>query len=170
MLIFDYVLYNGKPIIEFRLNFSNNYVDRIIIVESIYTFSGNKKDELYYNIYKHIFEKYKQKIFFYSIHNFPTKIECSKIRNNNLLYDNNKSWNKEVYQRDFIQKIYNDITYIKPFITFVCDVDENPHLWTCLGSMAAAQAVVIILYIPLYSAAAFRIRTRMKLHRTGGQP
>ena len=47
---------------------------------------------------------------------------------------------------------------------------SNPHLSTCLGSMAAAQAVMIISYILLYSAAAFRIRTRMNLHRTGGQP
>ena len=52
MLIFDYVLYNGEPIMEFRLKYLNNYVDRFIIVESIYTFSGNKKDELYCGVFK----------------------------------------------------------------------------------------------------------------------
>ena len=43
MLIFDYVLYNGEPIIEFRLKYLNKYVDKFIIVESVYTYSGNKK-------------------------------------------------------------------------------------------------------------------------------
>ena len=50
MFIFDYVLYNGEPIMEFRFEYLNNYVDRFIIVESIYTHSGIKKDDLYYNI------------------------------------------------------------------------------------------------------------------------
>ena len=27
---------------------------------------------------------------------------------------------------------------------------KNPHLWTCLGSMAAAQAVIIILYSAIF--------------------
>jgi hypothetical protein len=45
MLVYDYVIYNGEPIIEFRLKYLNNYVDKFIIVESIFTFSGNKKDE-----------------------------------------------------------------------------------------------------------------------------
>jgi hypothetical protein len=47
MFIYDYVIYNGEPIIEFRLNYLNDYVDRFIIVESIYTHSGIKKNDLY---------------------------------------------------------------------------------------------------------------------------
>ncbi len=43
MIIIDYVLYNDKPMIEFRLKYLNEYVDKFIIVESIYTHSGNKK-------------------------------------------------------------------------------------------------------------------------------
>ncbi len=43
MFVYDYVIYNGEPIIEFRLKYLNNYVDRFIIVESIYTHSGIKK-------------------------------------------------------------------------------------------------------------------------------
>ncbi len=43
MIIIDYVLYNGEPIIEFRLKYLNKYVDKFIIVESIYTHLGNKK-------------------------------------------------------------------------------------------------------------------------------
>ncbi len=43
MFVYDYVIYNGEPIMEFRLKYLNNYVDKFIIVESIYTHSGNKK-------------------------------------------------------------------------------------------------------------------------------
>ena len=43
MYIIDYVLYNGEPIMQFRLEYLNQYVDRFIIVESIYTHSGNRK-------------------------------------------------------------------------------------------------------------------------------
>ncbi len=43
MINIDYVLYNGEPIIEFRLKCLNKYIDKFIIVESIYTHSGNKK-------------------------------------------------------------------------------------------------------------------------------
>ena len=50
MFIYDYIIYNGEPIIEFRLKYLNNYIDRFIIVESIYTHSGIKKDDLYYDI------------------------------------------------------------------------------------------------------------------------
>ena len=128
MFVYDYVIYNGEPIIEFRLKYLNNYVDKFIIVESIYTHSGNKKDDFYYYINKHIFEEYKHKIFFHPIHKLPTKEDCLNIRRNNLLYENKDSWINEVYQRDSIQKIltqsYNQ--YFKPFIIFVCDVDEIP--------------------------------------------
>ena len=89
MHIFDYVLYNGEPIIEFRLKYLNDYVDYFIIAESIYTHSGKKKDDFYYYINKDIFEPYRTKILFKAIHNLPSKTECLNIRKNNLLYENN---------------------------------------------------------------------------------
>ena len=52
MLVIDYVLYNGEPIIEFRLKYLYKHVDIFIIVESMFTHSGNKKKDLYYNINK----------------------------------------------------------------------------------------------------------------------
>ncbi len=55
MFVYDYVLYNEEPIIEFRLKYLKNYVDRFIIVESIYTFSGNKKEDFCFNMNKDIF-------------------------------------------------------------------------------------------------------------------
>jgi beta-1,4-mannosyl-glycoprotein beta-1,4-N-acetylglucosaminyltransferase len=73
MFVYDYVIYNGEPIMEFRLKYLNNYVDKFIIVESIYTHSGNKKDDFYYYINKHIFEEYKHKTFFILFTNYQLK-------------------------------------------------------------------------------------------------
>ncbi len=61
MFVYDYVIYNGEPIMEFRLKYLNNNVDRFIIVKSIYTFSGNKKEDFYFNMNKDIFEPYRKK-------------------------------------------------------------------------------------------------------------
>jgi beta-1,4-mannosyl-glycoprotein beta-1,4-N-acetylglucosaminyltransferase len=109
---------------EFRLKYLNNYVDRFIIVESIYTFSGKKKDDFYFNINKDIFEPYRKKILFHSIHNLPTEADALYIRQNNILYEKTDSWINEVYQRDYIQNILDK--YTSQFIIFVCDVDEIP--------------------------------------------
>ena len=105
MFIYDYVIYNCEPIIEFRLKYLNEYVDKFIIVESIYTHSGNIKKDLYFDINKDIFEKYEDKILFYPIYNLPTKKDILNIRNNNILYENKDSWIYEIYTRDYKQKI-----------------------------------------------------------------
>ena len=60
MLVYDYVIYTGEPIIEFRLKYLNNYVDKFIMVESIFTFSGNKKTNfilISIKIYLNLIEK-----------------------------------------------------------------------------------------------------------------
>ena len=128
MFVYDYVIYNGEPIIEFRLKYLNDYVDRFIIVESIYTHSGIKKHDFYFNINKDIFEPYRKKLLFFPIHNLPTEADALYIRQNNILYEKTDSWINEVYQRDYIQKIFNKQYSDFPthFIVFVCDVDEIP--------------------------------------------
>jgi beta-1,4-mannosyl-glycoprotein beta-1,4-N-acetylglucosaminyltransferase len=104
---------------EFRLKYLNGYVDK-----SIYTFSGKKKDDFYFKNNKDVFEPYRKKVLFFTIHNLPTKIDALYIRQNNILHENTDSWVNEVYQRDYIQNILD--TYTRPFIIFVCDVDEIP--------------------------------------------
>ena len=123
MFVIDYVLYNGEPIIEFRLKYLHKYVDLFIIVESMYTHSGNKKKDLYYNVNKNIFKDYDDKILFYQIENLATADDYLNILMNNILYEKKKSWVNEVYSRDYIQK---KLLNFNPFIMFVCDVDEIP--------------------------------------------
>ena len=51
--------YDEDMILEFRLNYLNNYVDKFIIVESTYTHSG-KKRKLLFDIDN--YTKFKDKI------------------------------------------------------------------------------------------------------------
>ena len=126
MLVLDYVIYNGEPIIEFRLKYLNKYVDMFIIVESIYTHSGNRKKDFYYHINKDIFKYYEHKILFYRIENLPIGEDYLNILKNNILYENKNSWINEVYTRDYIQTQIQHYNNFRPFIMFVCDVDEIP--------------------------------------------
>ncbi len=70
-----------------------------------------------------------EKSIFYPLHDLPSEKDCLNIRRNNLLYENKDSWINEVYQRDYIQKMFNKqySDYPTPYIVFVCDVDEIPQ-------------------------------------------
>ena len=62
MKIFDCFMYFDEEIIlDLRLNILNKYVDYFVIVESIFTHKGEKRD-LKFNLKK--FEKFKHKIIY----------------------------------------------------------------------------------------------------------
>ena len=42
-LVYDVFMYNGEPIVETRIKYLENHVDQFILIESPWTFSGNKK-------------------------------------------------------------------------------------------------------------------------------
>ncbi len=46
MFVYDYVIYYGETIMEFRLKYLNNYVDRFIIVELGRMTSKRKASEI----------------------------------------------------------------------------------------------------------------------------
>ena len=53
MKIFDcFMFYDEEMILDFRLNYLNEYVDKFVVVESSYTHSG-KKRELIFDIKKY---------------------------------------------------------------------------------------------------------------------
>jgi beta-1,4-mannosyl-glycoprotein beta-1,4-N-acetylglucosaminyltransferase len=72
-LIIDYIIYNGEPIVEYRLQYLNDYVDYFVLVESFYTHSGKKKSELYFNKNKDIFKKYENKLIVKILETIPNK-------------------------------------------------------------------------------------------------
>ena len=60
MKIFDcFMFYDEEMILDFRLNYLSDYVDKFVIVESTYTHSGKKRD-LMFDLKK--YSKFKDKI------------------------------------------------------------------------------------------------------------
>jgi len=109
MRIFDCFLYNGEKIVlDIRLNTLSKYVEKFIIVESKYDHQGNKK-KLSFKIDD--FKKFKEKIIYLVIENFPEKLS---------------NWERENYQRNYINEglaSANENDYI-----IISDVDEIPNL------------------------------------------
>ena len=105
-LIIDYIIYNGEPIVEYRLQYLNNYVNYFVIVESAFTHSGKKKPELYYYKNIDIFKKYEQKIIIKILETIPNKND--EIYQNIIKYEKlpeiKDSWIYEIYNRNYIQK------------------------------------------------------------------
>jgi beta-1,4-mannosyl-glycoprotein beta-1,4-N-acetylglucosaminyltransferase len=130
-LILDYFLYNGEPIIEYRLDYLNNYVDYFIMVEAKYTHQGIKKPFLYSEKNKELFQKYEKKLIIIIIEEFPDKndeefINVNKNRPLVKEYSDN-NWARETYNRNYAQNIILERFKNQPFIIFVCDGDEIPN-------------------------------------------
>jgi beta-1,4-mannosyl-glycoprotein beta-1,4-N-acetylglucosaminyltransferase len=126
-LIIDNIIYNGEPIVEYRLQYLNDYVDYFVLVESLYTHSGKKKSELYYYKNIDIFKKYEKKIIVKILETIPNKDD--KIYQDIIQYEKlpevKDSWVNEIYNRNYIQKELLN-TFDQPFIVLVCDADEIP--------------------------------------------
>jgi hypothetical protein len=128
-LIIDCFMYNGEPIVEFRLEYLYNHVDYIVLIESWYTHSGNKKPELFFYKNINLFKKYKDKLVIKIIDQFPNKDdpEFIDIVKNEILHEVSEPWVREVYNRNCIQNMLLE-NFKQPFIIFVCDADEIPKI------------------------------------------
>jgi beta-1,4-mannosyl-glycoprotein beta-1,4-N-acetylglucosaminyltransferase len=124
MKIFDCFMYfDEEVVLDLRLNTLNEFVDYFVIVESIFTHKGDKR-ELRFDHKK--FEKYKDKIIYLVYEEQPEGLVKIKDQNsdhggyiiNALLRENG--------QRNFISKglsLANDEDFI-----LISDVDEIPNL------------------------------------------
>ena len=69
MKIFDcFMFYDEEMILDFRLNYLSDYVDKFVVVESSYTHSGKKRD-LIFDIKK--YSKFKDKISYMVLNKEP---------------------------------------------------------------------------------------------------
>ena len=109
MKIFDCFLFNGESLIlDIRLNTLSKYVEKFIIVESKYDHQGNKK-KLNFEI--NDFKKFKNKIIYLVIENFPRDLS---------------NWERENFQRNYI---INGLSEAKDEdYIIISDVDEIPDL------------------------------------------
>ena len=127
MKIYDCFMYFDEDIIlDLRLNILDKYVNYFVIVESVFTHKGDKRN-LKFNINK--FKRFEKKIIYLIYDQNPSKIE--KINSNDL--DDEKSRKyimnalyRENGQRNFINKALNDLN--NEDMILVSDVDEIPNL------------------------------------------
>ena len=99
---------NEDLILDIRLNYLYDVVEKFILVESLYNHQGKKKKN-FFNINK--FSKYKNKIEYLLIENFP---------------ENLKAWDRENYQRNYISNGFSGID--KNDYVMISDVDEIPNV------------------------------------------
>jgi beta-1,4-mannosyl-glycoprotein beta-1,4-N-acetylglucosaminyltransferase len=106
-------MYNGEIITELRLKYLYNHVDKFYIVEGRFTHQGQKKEKLFFEINKELFEPYLSKIIF--------------IENT---YDNSKidSFQRESHHRDYVTQYILENEKNNKYILSVCDCDEIPGI------------------------------------------
>ena len=127
MKIFDcFMFYDEEMILDFRLNYLNEYVDRFVVVESSYTHSGKKRD-LMFDIKK--YSKFKDKISYIVLNEEPTDLFIIGGKENfdekNSKYILN-ALKRENFQRNYITKGLHEASSEDMII--ISDVDEIPNL------------------------------------------
>ena len=124
----DTFLYNGENIVFYRLKYLYDVFDEFVIVESYYTFSGLKKDELFFNKYIDKFMPYIAKITLRVIENFPQdlKYKYKYLKDPNVHEYMYLAYCNCLYQRDYALE-YIKYKYIgRNYIVHCSDVDEIP--------------------------------------------
>lgn len=144
MKIIDCFLFHQElDMLNIRLHYLENYVDKFVILESSQTFSGKKKEFLFENNRK-LFKKFDGKIIYFQINEFHSsykevidnlKISQDPIKHKvlSLLHNHNHynkkelNWVLDTYQRESLHiplsKICNDNDLV-----LLSDLDEIPSI------------------------------------------
>ena len=110
MNIIDCFLYNNEDLIlELRLNLLDKHIDKFVIIEARYNHSGVIKENYNFNIEN--FKKFKEKIIYLKLEDFPNGFN---------------HWERENYHRNYILKALEN-THQEDYI-IISDIDEIPNL------------------------------------------
>jgi len=120
------MFFDEEMLLDFRLNYLNNYVDKFVVVESSYTHSGEKR-KLLLDIKN--FGKFKEKIIYIAVDKEPKNIlgvlEKDDENTKNSKYILNAA-KRENFQRNCI---LNGIKNADPQdVILISDLDEIPNL------------------------------------------
>jgi beta-1,4-mannosyl-glycoprotein beta-1,4-N-acetylglucosaminyltransferase len=127
MKIYDcFTYFNEKMLLNFRLNYLNNYVDKFVISEANYTHSGNPK-KLNFNIKD--YPKFKDKIIYIPVTKKPRGLQ--KVDVNKDDHDTNSKlilngYLRENFQRNQLQKGLKKAS--SDDLIIISDLDEIPNL------------------------------------------
>ena len=127
MKIFDCFMYFDEDLIlDLRLNYLDKFVDKFVIVESVYNHNGQKRDPQF-NIDK--FKKFKNKIIYLLIdHEGEIYADIKKDDDSNRIAEKQimNALKRENYQRNYI---INGLTDAKDNDwIIISDLDEIPNL------------------------------------------
>jgi len=127
MKIFDcFMFFDEEMLLDFRLNYLNDYVDKFVIVESLYTHSGEKR-KLLFDINN--FKKFKEKISYIVVNQEPPGIskifdtDSENAKNSKYILNAAK---RENFQRNCIQEGLKEAN--PKDIILISDLDEIPNL------------------------------------------
>ena len=115
-----------EMLLDIRLNILNKFVDKFIIVESVYTHSGKKRD-LVFNIEN--YKKFKDKIKYYVVNEKPNQInninseDTKKDKENKIIM--NAVWFENTQRNAINNLLYNADPNDQIIIS---DLDEIPNL------------------------------------------
>lgn len=105
-----FIFYNEIELLKARLEELYNIVDYFVIVEGTLTFTGNKKT-MYFNSNINLFHKYKDKIIYVEVDDFPLT---------------NNPWIREYHQRNSISRGIEKLNLNNDDIIIISDSDEIP--------------------------------------------
>jgi beta-1,4-mannosyl-glycoprotein beta-1,4-N-acetylglucosaminyltransferase len=127
MKIFDCFMYFDEDVVlDVRLNFLNEFVDKFVIIESRYNHKGEKRQPLF-NINK--FASFKNKIEYILTEEIPKEIESiKKDDSKNEIYKKTilNAWKRENLQRNQISQ--GIVSASSEDWIIVSDLDEIPDL------------------------------------------
>tara|TARA_B110000971_G_scaffold83471_1_gene85636 strand:- start:24 stop:896 length:873 start_codon:yes stop_codon:yes gene_type:complete len=118
--------FDEDVVLDVRLNFLDQFVDKFIIIESVYNHKGEKRTPLF-NIKK--FEKFKNKIRYILTDDIPLGIEkINTVDNQKEVYRKSifNAWKRENLQRNQIVKGLTEAN--KEDWIIISDLDEIPNL------------------------------------------
>ena len=122
-IIDSFIFYNEIDLLYYRLSILDEYVDKFILVESTYTFTGHSKP-LFYLENKNKFDKFNDKIIHIVVNDMPYKYP-------NINYNLNHQWQNEYHQRNCIKRgidsLINQNFLNDEDIILTADVDEIPN-------------------------------------------
>ena len=137
-VIIDMFMYNGEPIVGWRLELLHDVVHEFVIVESLASFSLKRVRQHHFSEeHADLFEPYKHKITFLRIDRYPDMSDTSP----------KATWEREAYARnyatDYLMKKYDP----NRTIVVSSDADEiwNPEITNDLRDMLGQPAGPVAL-------------------------
>lgn len=158
MKIYDCFLYfDEELLLDVRFNILNKFVDKFVIVESIYSHRGDKRKPTF-DINK--FQKFKNKIKYILLEDNPKNLyeinEKDNRRNEKIILNGNL---REFYQRNSIALGLKDAD--KDDLIIISDVDEIPSLENFDFNQIKNQPV---FFNQIFCCYKFNLYSKMKWH------